>query len=66
MRLRRVERPGREVWNDCTGCMCHEMAMQFGEGDSCDECGCPTTLAAFDRASHPIADVKPKTRKVGR
>lgn len=27
--------------------MCHEMAMQFGSGGYCQECGCPKTVDAF-------------------
>ncbi len=34
----------------CTGCLCHEMATQFGTlvHGSCCECGCPKTKEAFD------------------
>lgn len=55
MRIRREDRPGMEVKNGCTGCQCHEMRMTFGEKDGCCvECGCPKTVAAFDRLARPI------------
>lgn len=40
-------RTGQWVEVHCTGCMCHELAMQFGSGGCCAECGCPKTEAGF-------------------
>ena len=42
-------RDGRILETHCRGCMCHDMAMIFGDGPKCAECGCPHTLAEFDR-----------------
>lgn len=41
---------GRVLHTRCTGCMCHDMAMQFGELNQgcCRECGCPKTAQAYE------------------
>jgi hypothetical protein len=32
------------------GCYCHSLPIQFGDDkDVCSECGCPKTLAGFER-----------------
>lgn len=31
----------------CKGCMCHEMAMKFGDGNICQQCGCPVNKEGF-------------------
>lgn len=36
----------------CRGCLCHDLPMQFGDGDCCAECGCPKTVEAFHRLKH--------------
>ncbi len=40
----------RTLVTSCRGCLCHDLAMQFGElhNGHCAECGCPKTKAAFD------------------
>lgn len=34
----------------CTGCMCHDIDMQFGEDKNiCGECGCPKTIDGVNK-----------------
>lgn len=66
MRLRKTKYPALEIWNECTGCMCHEMNMAFGTAENCAECGCPVTDEEFLKFARPIARTKHewKTQKV--
>lgn len=42
---------------DCHGCMCHDIAMVFGNLASgcCDECGCPKNLKGFEAFKAQLA-----------
>ena len=64
MRLRREDRPGMEIRNRCSRCMCHQLPIQFGDlyEGCCSECGCAKTLEAFDRLAKPIEKTNASTK----
>lgn len=41
---------GRWLATPCTGCMCHDLAMQFGKPNQgcCTNCGCPKNQLGWD------------------
>lgn len=49
---KKIHNPSTGQWVvvTCTGCMCHDLPMQFGEpvNGCCNECGCPKNLEGWD------------------
>lgn len=47
----KIHNPKTKQWVEvtCTGCMCHDMAMQFGDlyHGCCNQCGCPKNEAGW-------------------
>lgn len=41
---------GESIETPCRGCMCHELAMQFGDlvHGCCGECGCPKNIDGWN------------------
>lgn len=48
----RIDNPRDQTYIEthCRGCMCHEMAMVFGDmaNGCCAECGCPKNLKGWE------------------